>query len=442
MIEICTVGGYKEVGKNCTAVKVDNEVVILDMGLNLDKYISYTEDEDVYDFSPKKLMDIGAVPNLNLIEDWIPMVKAIMPTHAHLDHIGAIPFLSNRFNAPIVCTPFSKAVIEAILADEKIDLRNDIIAVNPNSTYKVSDNITAEFINMTHSTPQTAMIALHTKYGTLIYGNDFKFDSQPILGKKPNFKRLKEIGKEGVACLILDSIYAGSAKKTPSEAVAKEMLKEVMLGTNSRGKAVIVTTFASHLARLSSIIEFGRKMDRKIVFVGRSLRKYVTAGEKVRIINFSKNAEIIGFRDKIGKKLNQMADKKDRYLIVATGHQGEPKSVLSRIINNEFKFRLESGDHVIYSCTIIPNETNQLNREIMENKLRDKGVRIFKDIHVSGHCAREDQRDLIELLKPKNIIPAHGGITMATAMAELAKELGYKLGKNVFIMDDGKRIKI
>ena len=111
--------------------------------------------------------------------------------------------------------------------------------------------------------------------------------------------------------------------------------------------------------------------------------------------------------------------------------------MLSRIINNDFKFRLGAGDHVIFSCTIIPNEINKANREIMESKLRERGVRIFKDIHVSGHCSREDQRDLIEMLKPKNIIPAHVDTNMATSMAELARELGYKLGKSVFIMEDG-----
>ncbi|MBD3313871.1 RNase J family beta-CASP ribonuclease [Candidatus Woesearchaeota archaeon] len=436
-ISICTIGGYDEVGKNCTAIKVDDEVVILDMGLHLDKYIAYTEDEDVYDFSAKKLMEIGAVPDLSHIKEWIPFTKAILCTHAHLDHIGAVPFLSNKFDCPVITTPFAKAVLEAILKDERIDLRNDIKSVNPNSVYKISDKITAEFINMTHSTPQTAMIAIHTEYGTIVYANDFKFDQQPVLGKKPNLKRLSEIGKKGVLCLILDSIYADSPRKTPSEGVAKEMLKDVMLGTNSKGKAVVITTFSSHLARLKSIIEFGKKLNRKVIFLGRSLNKYVKAGEDVNIVDFSKKAKIIGFKDKIRKELNRIADKKDKYIIVCTGHQGEPKAVLPRIVNNEYKFRLGPGDHVIFSCTVIPNEINHANREILESKLRKNGVRIFRDIHVSGHCSREDQRDLIEMLNPKNIIPAHVDAEKAVAMAELTKELGYKLGKSVFIMDDG-----
>ena len=442
MIEICTVGGYNEVGKNCTAVKIDNEVVIFDLGLHLDKYIAYTEDEDIYDFSPKKLMEIGAAPDLSLINDWIDKVIAIIPTHAHLDHIGAIPFLSQKFNADIICTPYSKAVLQAILKDEKIELKNEIKALNPNSTYQLSSRIKVEFINMTHSTPQTVMVVLHTPYGRLIYANDFKFDSQPILGQKPNFQRLRELGREGISCLIVDSIYSGDAKKTPSESVAREMLKEVMRGTNSRGKAVIITTFSSHLARLKSIIEFGKKMHRKIIFLGRSLGKYVLAGEEIRIINFTKDVKLVRYREKVAKELKKIAKNKSRYLLVVTGHQGEPKAVLSRIINKEFAFKLESGDHVIFSCKVIPNEMNKQNREILESKMRDIGVRIFKDIHVSGHCAREDLRDLVEMVKPKHLIPAHCEPIMADSMVELAEELGYKRGESVHTMEDGKRLSI
>lgn len=443
MIQICTVGGYEEVGKNCTAINVDDDVIILDMGLHLSKYIAYTdENEDVGNLTPKQLIQMGAVPDISFIEDWRKDVKAIIPTHAHLDHIGAIPFLAKKFDAPIICTPYSKAVLEAILKDEKIELENEIKALNPNSRLRISEKIEIEFINMTHSTPQTAMVAIHTRYGTIIYANDFKFDNEPVLGKKPNFKRLREIGRQGVLCLIVDSIYAGEAKKTPSETVAREMLRDVMLGTGSRGKAVVITTFSSHLARLKSIIEFGKKMNRKIVFMGRSLCKYVRAGEEIRIINFSKSVELVGFKDKMRKKLKRINERKDRYLLVVTGHQGEPKSVLSRIVNGQLPFKLEKGDHVIFSCTIIPDEINIKNRAEMEERLKENGVRIFRDIHVSGHCAREDQRDLIDIVKPKHIIPAHVGREKAEKMAELAKELGYNVGENVHIMKNGKRISL
>lgn len=442
MIQICTVGGYDEVGKNCTAIKIDDEVVLLDIGLHLDKYIAYTEDEDVHDFSPKKLTEIGAVPDLSLIDDWAKDVKAIIPTHAHLDHLGAIPFLAQRFSADIICTPYSKAVLEAILRDEKIVLDNEIKALNPNSTHQLSGKIRIEFINMTHSTPQTVMVVLHTPYGKILYANDFKFDSQPILGKKPNFQRLRELGREGIKCLIVDSIYSGDAKKTPSESVAREMLKDVMIGTNSKGRAVIVTTFSSHLARLKSIVEFGKIMHRRIVFLGRSLGKYVIAGQNIKIINFTKDVKLVRYREKVAKELKRIAKNRQKYLLVVTGHQGEPKAVLSRIVDKQFAFRLEPGDHVIFSCKVIPNEINLENRELLESKLRNTGVRIFRDIHVSGHCAREDLRDLIDMTRPKNIIPAHCEQAKARSMVELAEELGYKQGHNVHLMRDGKRISL
>jgi len=446
-IEICTVGGFNEVGKNCTAVKVDDEVIILDMGLYLDKYIAYTEEdeEDIKkDMSAKKLTSIGAVPDLSLIKDWKYMTKAIVVSHAHLDHIGAIPFLAEKFseNVPVICTPYAGAILNRILSDEKMKIPTKIRTMNPNSSVQITPNIKIEFIYMTHSIPQTVMVLIHTKYGKVLYANDFKFDSKPTLGQKPNFERLTQLAKENVKCLILDSIYSKDAIKTPSESVAKEMLNEVLLDVNNKGKGVIVTTFSSHLARLKSIIECGKKMHRKIIFCGRSLAKYVECGEDIGIINFRKDADIIGFKSKIRKKLRKISDRKHEYLVVVTGHQGEPKAVLSRIISNDIPFRLGAGDHVVFSCTTIPSPVNIQNREELEQRLREKGVRIFKNVHVSGHAAREDHRDLIEMVKPKHIIPAHGDTNMVSPMAELAAELGYKLGENVHLMQDGGRIVI
>jgi len=441
MIEICAVGGYNEVGKNCTAIKIDNEVILLDLGIHLESYIRYTQDEDIISLSGSELMKVGAVPDIRVIEKWKNNVKAIISTHAHLDHIGAIPFLSNRFNCVILGTPFTTAVINAILKDEKIELKNDIITINPNSNYTVSKNIKIEFINVTHSTPQTVMIAIHTKYGTILYANDFKFDLYPVLGKKPNFKRLGEIGKKGVSILIVDSTYANDDKKTPSESVAKQMLRDVLIGTNSEGKAVVVTTFSSHLARLKSIISLGKKLRRKILFLGRSLSKYVHAGEDVNIISFRKDVEVIRYKDKMRKWLEKVEKNKDKYLLVITGHQGEPKAILSRIVEGAFPFKFQKEDHVVFSCKIIPSPINIENREKLEKKLKELKVRIFKDIHVSGHAAREDLRDLINLVKPKHIIPAHGDERMTSGLADLALEMGYK-EENIHIMRDGNKTTI
>lgn len=438
MIEIRAVGGYNEIGKNMTAIKVNGDVVVIDMGLHLERYIEFTEDEDIIKMESSELIKVGAVPDISTIKDWKKDVRVIVPTHAHLDHVGALPYLANNFDAPILCTPFTSEVLKTILKDEKISMKNKIKVLNSNAIYHISNNIKMEFINMTHSVPQTVMVALHTKQGTILYANDFKFDHYPTLGKKPNFKRLKEIGKDCFV-LIVDCTRAKDARKTPSEQVAKEMLKDVLIGTESEGRAIFVTTFSSHLARLKSIIEFGKRLNRKIVFLGRSLHKYTKAGETVGIINFTKDVEIAKRGRHIRRLLKDVEKNRGKYLVVVTGHQGEPKAVLSRLASGELPFKFEAGDHIVFSCTTIPTKINIENRKKLEDSLKGKGLRMFKDIHVSGHAAKEDLRDLINMTKPKHIFPAHGDTTMTNALAELAAELGYKKGKNVHIMRDGQK---
>jgi ribonuclease J len=443
MIEICTVGGYDEVGRNMTAIRVDDEVVILDMGVFLDNYIPFNNQiEEGRSLNPDELIRANAVPDINLISDWAKMVKAIIPSHAHLDHIGAIPYLADRFKAPIICTEYTAEVIKAIASDQKLRLSNRIKILNPNSSINLGKNIKVEFIQATHSIPQTVMIALHTKYGTLVYTNDFKFDNSPILGKKPNYERLRELGKKGTLAVFMDSLYSREAKKTPSEAVAREMIKEVMLGTESEGKLVIVTTFSSHIARLKSIVEFGTQMKRRIVFLGRSLSKYITAAENINLVDFSKKGEIVRYSSMVKKKLKEVEKKgRHKYLLVVTGHQGEPGSILQKIATGKLGFNIGYEDLVIFSCTVIPTEINRKNREDVEKALRAKGVRIFSDLHVSGHGAREDERDLINMLKPKHIVLCHGSRQLVSGASELAHEMGYK-HENIIFSHNGNRFKL
>jgi len=440
-IEICAIGGYSEVGKNMTAIRVDDEVVVCDMGIHIENYIAITQDEDLLNIHPKKLIENHAVPNIELIKDWEQDVKAIVPTHAHLDHIGAIPSLAGYYDAPIICTPFTGAVLSALIDDAKIPFTNKIKILNVNSKIKLTDKITIEFVSITHSTPQTVIVVIHTPYGKVIYANDFKFDQYPVLGTKPNIDRLKEIGKEGdVLCLIMDSLYANEHRKMPSESVARQMLKDVMLGTNSDGKVVIATTFSSHIARLKSLVDYGKRMGRKVVFMGRSLHKYVSAAESIGLVKFSDEIEIVKFSSKIKSKLNKIIrEGKDKYLIVMTGHQGEPQAALSKIADGMFHF--ENGDHVVFSSSVIPTPTNQKNRAVLEQKLETLGVRVFTDIHISGHGAREDLRDMIEMLKPKHLIPAHAEIDRMAALMDLALALGYNQ-TNVHTLKNGASVDI
>ncbi len=441
-VEIKSIGGYDEVGKNMTAIKVDDEVVICDMGVHLEHYIALTENDDIAKIPLTKLIEKKAVPDITDLGDWMDKVIAIVPTHAHLDHIGAIPFMAGTFkDVPIICTPFTGAVLRRIIEDSHIPFNNPVKILNANSAIKLTEKITIEFISITHSTPQTVIIAIHTPYGKVCYANDFKLDNYPIVGTKVNTKRLKQLGKNGnVLCLIMDSLYANTYKKTPSESVAREMLKDVLLGTNSDGKAVIVTTFSSQIARLKSIIDFGKRMGRKIVFFGRSLAKYVYAAEEIGLVNFTQDIELIPYASKVKSRLNKIVKEgRDKYLIVVTGHQGEPRSVLNRMADGDFDF--QPGDHVVFSTSIIPSPINIKNRQVLDSKLQSKNVRIFTDIHVSGHAAREDQRDLIEMIKPKHIVPAHADMERMSKLRELAMEIGYEEG-NIHILNNGKGFKL
>src|SRR3989338_4224665 len=224
-IEVCAIGGGGKTEGNSVALKIDDEVIILDMGLSMADYIKFTDDlEDIQVKNYHDLLKANAVPDYRYINDWKKNVKAIICSHGHLDHIGAVPFAASLFPiASVISTPYSIEVLKSTLRDEKVDLPNQIVSLNLGAKYFISDNITIEFVEITHSIPQTAIVIVHTPYGKVMYANDFKLDSQPVLGKKPDYKRLNELGKEGIELLIINCLYAHQRKKCPSESVAREM---------------------------------------------------------------------------------------------------------------------------------------------------------------------------------------------------------------------------
>lgn len=441
-IEVTCIGGFSKTEGNSVAIKIGEEVIILDMGLSMEDYVKYTEDrEDITPKTYKELLKVNAVPDYNYIEDWKKKVIAIIPSHGHLDHVGAIPFAASIFpHAPVISTPYTIEVLKSIIWDEGIQIPNKFIPVSSNSSFKISEKITAEFVHITHSIPHTAIVVLHTPYGKIMYANDFKLDDHPVLGKKPNYQRLQELGKEGIKLLIVNCLYAHKHEKCPSESVAKQMLKDVLLGVKSDGKAMFVTTFSSHISRLKSIIELGKILKRKIVFLGRSLDKYVRAAERIDLVDFTKEVQLIRHREKVAQTLKRIqVEGRDKYLIVCTGHQGEPRAMLSQIARNELPFRLVPGDMVVFSCHVIPVPVNIQNREKLEKALQQHNVRLFRNVHVSGHGHLEDHHDLLEMLRPENIIPIHAEPAKGKMLAELAKSLN--VGKTL-VMEDGKRVTI
>lgn len=442
-MKIYGIGGFNEVGKNMTAVDLGEDVILFDCGLFLPPIVELEESEKVY--TEKGMRSIGAVPSDDILDSLglRNKVRAIICSHAHLDHIGALPFLAQRYNAEIVGTPFTIEVLKTLLRDEKIFLKNKLRVVQPNSFFYVqgkNKKYKVDFINITHSTIQTSLLALHTGEGIVVYANDFKLDDSPILGKKPNYDKLKEISKLGVKALIVDSLYSGDNRKTASEKVARALLEDVLLTTTNENNGLFVTTFASHIARLKSIVDFGKKLDRKIIFLGRSLNKYVSAATRVNMCPFRKDVEIATYRRQLEKQTQRINKNKSKYMVVCTGHQGEPGSILDRISKGKLPLNLQSQDHVIFSSSVIPTKASIDNRQKLDNRLKKRGVRMFSNLHVSGHAGREDLRDFIHMVNPEHIIPAHGEHRLIGPMVELAQELGYKDKKNIHLINDKQRL--
>lgn len=442
-IEIFAIGGYSEVGKNMTAVRVDDEVVILDMGFHLQKLVEFEEGESRLGLTHERLAKFGAIPDDSMLDKWKDNVKAIVISHAHLDHLGAVPYLARKYKAKIYGTPFTMEVLkETYMAEEK-QQGNHLEVVHPGKRIQVGKNIEIELVNITHSTPHCTHVLVHTKKGVIVYASDFKFDDNPIVGAVSDIKRLKKLANENVLAVIPNSLYSSVARKTPSEIVAREMLREVMFSAENDNNAMIGTCFASHIARLKSFIEFGKKTGREVVILGRSMRKYIMAAEKCGLVNFTKDAKIIGYSGMIRRRLKQMQKHgMENYLVVATGGQAEKGAILTKMLNGEYEYKIKKDDSYIFSNRVIPVAPNIENRKKMEEALLKKGARIFANVHVSGHAGREDLRQLVEMINPQVIIPFHGERRLLEPMGDLAVEMGYKHGRDIHILADGKKIKL
>ncbi len=447
-MKVYTVGGYDQVGKNMTVVETGEDAFIFDCGLHIPALIALQEDErdNRQGYGEKALRKKGAVPD-DLILDKLNLrhkVRGIFLSHAHLDHVGAVPYIAYRYNAPVVGSPFTISVLKKLMADDKKATPNKLITVNVNGSINIkgkSGTYKVEFINMTHSTPHTTMIALHTPEGIALYGNDFKLDNTPVIGNPPNYAALKRISKEGVKIAIVDSLYSGHAMKTPSEKVARSMVEEVLLTVRNENSAIFVSTFSSHIARLKSIVEYGKKLNREILFVGRSLNKYVSAGNDVNLVPFKNDIRLVSYRNQVQSAFRKVSKDPGRYLVVCTGHQGEPGSILDRLSRKQLPFEFKKADNLIFSSKTIPVPENLENKENMDKRFRKTGVRIFDNIHVSGHGGREDIRDLLSIVSPEHIIPSHGSQEQISPLVELTSELGYKKGK-VHLLKNGQSVKL
>ena len=445
-IEIATIGGYEEVGRQMTAVRAGDDIVVFDMGLNLSKVLIH-DDVRTEQMHSLDLIDMGAIPDDRVMSDLQGDVKAIVPTHGHLDHIGAISKLAHRYDAPIVAAPFTLELVRDEIQDEnKFNTENDLVEMEAGETMPIGDSgeLELEFVNVTHSIIDAINPVLHTPEGAVVYGLDKRMDHTPVIGDPIDMDRFREIGREGegVLCYIEDCTNANKKGRTPSESVARDRLKDVMYSLEDYDGGIVATTFSSHIARVKSLVEFARDIGRKPILLGRSMEKYSGAASRMDDVDFP-DVEMYGRRQGIERTFQRiMNEGKENFLPVVTGHQGEPRAMLTRMGRAETPYELDEGDKVIFSATVIPEPTNEGQRYQSENLLGMQGARIYDDVHVSGHLSREGHYQMLQALEPRNVIPAHQNMKGFSGYVELAGNQGYKLGRDLHVTTNGNVISL
>ncbi|GAB6880621.1 ribonuclease J [Halorubrum gandharaense] len=445
-IEIAAVGGYEEVGRQMTAVRMDDDIVVFDMGLNLSKVLIHdgVETEGMHSLD---LIDMGAIPDDRIMSELDGEVRAIVPTHGHLDHIGAIPKLAHRYDAPVVATPFTIELVKDELSwESKFDTNNDLVKMKAGGTMPIGDSgeIEMEFVNVTHSTIDAINPVLHTPEGAVVYGLDKRIDHNPVLGDPIDMERFREIGREGegVVAYVEDCTNANRKGRTPSESVAREQLKDAVYSMEDYDGGILATTFASHVSRVTSLVEFARDIGREPVLLGRSMEKYSGIAERLDLA-FDEQVDMYGHGREIDTQFSRIMDEgKENYFPIVTGHQGEPRAMLTRMGRGETSFEIDEGDKVIFSAGVIPEPTNEGQRYQSEQLLRMQGARIYDDIHVSGHLRQEGHYEMLDALQPQHVIPAHQDLKGLSGYVELASSQGYKQGRDLHIADNGTIIPI
>jgi ribonuclease J len=444
-IEIATIGGYEEVGRQMTAVRAGDDVVIFDMGLNLSKVLIHdnVETERMHSLD---LIDMGAIPDDRVMSDIEGDVQAIVPTHGHLDHIGAISKLAHRYDAPVVATPFTiELVKQQIEGEEKFGVQNDLVKMEAGETMTIGDQVELEFVNVTHSIIDAINPVLHTPEGAIVYGLDKRMDHTPVIGDPIDMDRFREIGREGngVLAYIEDCTNAGKKGRTPSESVARRHLKDVINSMEDYDGGIVATTFSSHIARVRSLVEFAKDIGRQPVLLGRSMEKYSGTAERLGFVDFPGDLGMYGHRKSVDRTFKRiMNEGKENFLPVVTGHQGEPRAMLTRMGRGETPYELDKGDKVIFSARVIPEPTNEGQRYQSEKLLGMQGARIYDDIHVSGHLNREGHYEMLDALQPSHVIPAHQDMSGFSDYVNLAESEGYEMGRDLHVSRNGNIISL
>lgn len=437
-IEIMPLGGLGEIGKNMTALRLDDINIIVDMGIKLENILGL-DDSDIGKMSREKLIEIGGIPNDSEFRN--RDVSAILLTHGHLDHIGAIGKLAHEYEAPIYATPFTIELARHVIRDERVfDVKNELRSIENGEKIEV-DGVEIEFIKGTHSIPQTALPAIHSSEGTVLCAVGFKLDEEPLLGDTTDYERLSQLNDNDPLISLICAVRADDPNPTPSEAHVKKMLKEEMVETSNRGKALFVTCFSTHIARIKSIIEISHEVGREPIILGRSIVRQCRTAIKLGIVDLPSDLIMCGRSGSVQNALEEIKDSRENYTVIATGHQGEPNAILSRIADDMTPFKIQGGDEVIFSASVIPNPLNEANRDLLEAKLEAQGAHIHRDVHASGHAGQPGTRELIKIVNPDHIVPVHGTPEKLGAVTNIGRKMGYS-SNQLHLLENGKSLEL
>ena len=414
VLEIIPLGGIGEFGMNCMAVRYEDEMLILDAGMGFPEETAYGVDV--------------CIPNFDFLEEYRDHITAIVLTHGHEDHLGALPYILKKFNVPVYCSHFTAGLAESKL--EEHELTGDVLLhrVEPRDVVEIGV-FTVEFIRVSHSLVDCFSLAIKTPVGTIIHTGDYKVDETPVIGEPIDLRSFRRYGQEGVLALLSDSTNATVPGRTPSERAVIPAFEEIFAEAGGR---IIVAAFASSIHRLQIVIDIAQQFNRKVCVLGRSMQKNVEISDRLGYLDI---------HDGLLVSLNEAKQMRDQEIVfLVTGSQGESRAALSQMASQSYKgLMIDEGDTVVLSARIIPGNERVISRMI--GMIYKRGANIIEEkrrlVHVSGHASQEDIRIMTEAVRPKFVIPIHGEYRMLFRHKEFVKNhLGYK-EENIVLIENG-----
>jgi ribonuclease J len=419
-IEIIPLGGIGEFGMNCMGIRYDDEMIIVDAGMGFPEETPYG-------------VDIS-IPNFDFLEEYREDLTAIILTHGHEDHIGALSYILKKYNLPVYASRFTLALAEKRLDEFKM-LDEVLLHRVEAGEVKEIGGFRVEFIHASHSLVDCFSLAIHTPLGTLIHTGDYKIDDTPVIGPPYDLQTLGRIGDEGVLALLADSTNATVPGRTPSERAVIPAFEEIFEQAEGR---IIVATFSSSIHRLQIMFNLAHEFGRKVSVLGRSMQKNVEIAEELGLLKIP-----YGTLVELGES---RALDDDQIVYLVTGSQGETRAALWNMATSTYKgMEIEKGDTVVLSARIIPGNDKSISRLI--GHLYKRGANIIEEkrrlVHVSGHASQEDIKIMVETSRPKYVVPIHGEYRMLFRQKEFIKNHveGYT-DENIILIENGNVLEI